>query len=318
MFTYLSWYFQTGIASAADRVMRNKLGPTVTPIWDIVANISWVLVNSEPLMEFDAPTLRKVVSIGGLGVTRPKPLSDDWDRILNLREQTVLISFGTVALSKNMPESMKQAIIKVIKSYPKITFIWKYEDPDDVMFKGIENVIPSKWTPQSCLLADKRLTIFITHGGVGSMMESALRAKPLVVVPLFGDQTRNAKLIEKFGFGILVEKARLLNSNVLRSAIDRILTDPKYRIAANRISRLLSRRPFSPEEKLVKTVELAAEFGNLAESKVAGRNLGIIAYYNLDLLFVLTAVFSAFTGLVLYAVLRLFRRYFVAMKVKIQ
>ncbi|PIO70591.1 hypothetical protein TELCIR_07551 [Teladorsagia circumcincta] len=155
------------------------------------------------------------------------------------------------------------------KSYPNVTFIWKYEEPDDALFTGIDNLIPSKWTPQSCLLADKRLTLFITHGGAGSMMESALRAKPLVVVPLFGDQTRNAKLIEKFGYGILLEKARLLNSNVLHSAVDRILTDSKYQVAADRISRLLSRRPFSPEAKLVKTVEMAAEFGDIPELKWA-------------------------------------------------
>ncbi|KAK6034397.1 UDP-glucoronosyl and UDP-glucosyl transferase [Cooperia oncophora] len=230
LFTYLSWYFQTGIASAAERVMREKLGPAVTPIWDTVSNISWVLVNSEPLMDFERPTLHKVVDIGGLGVHEPKPLTkvgflvivtspvetlecmqsvfQEWDRIMSLRERTILISFGTVAQSQYMPESMKKAIISVVKSYPTVTFIWKYEVPDDEMFKGIDNLILSEWTPQSCLLvqdiqfsADKRLTLFVTHGGAGSMMESALRAKPLVVVPLFGDQTRNAKLIEKFGYG---------------------------------------------------------------------------------------------------------------------
>lgn len=33
------------------------------------------------------------------------------------------------------------------------------------------------------------------------MLESATFGKPLIVVPLFGDQTRNARLVEKFGFG---------------------------------------------------------------------------------------------------------------------
>ncbi|KAK6015682.1 glycosyltransferase family 28 protein, partial [Ostertagia ostertagi] len=201
--------------------------------------------------------------------------------------------------------------------YPNITFIWKYEEPDDAIFNGIDNLIPSKWTPQSCLLADRRLTLFITHGGAGSMMESAHHAKPLIVVPLFGDQTRNAKLIEKYGFGILLEKGRLTDSNVLREAIEQILTDSKYQTAANRISRLLSRRPFSPEEKLVKTVELAAEFGDLPELKVSGRNLGYVAYYNLDLLFIFVVIFAALLCPVIYVLLRIFRHYFVTVKVKL-
>ncbi|KAK6041381.1 hypothetical protein COOONC_21114 [Cooperia oncophora] len=193
------------------------------------------------------------------------------------------------------------------------------------MFKGIDNLILSEWTPQSCLLvqdiqfsADKRLTLFVTHGGAGSMMESALRAKPLVVVPLFGDQTRNAKLIEKFGYGILLQKARLVNSNVLRNAIERILTDPKYQKAANRMSQLLSRRPFSPEEKLVKAVELAAEFGDLQESKVAGRSLGFMVYYNLDLIFILAATFAAIIVVVAYVILRVLSKFFVPVKGKLE
>ncbi|KAK6045005.1 hypothetical protein COOONC_17491 [Cooperia oncophora] len=116
LFTILSWYFQGGSANAADRVIREKLGATATPVWETVSNMSWVLVNSEPLMEFDKPTLHKVVDVGGLGVHVPKPLSEQWNRILSLRERTVLISFGTVAQSRFMPESMKKAILDVIKS----------------------------------------------------------------------------------------------------------------------------------------------------------------------------------------------------------
>ncbi|VDP23404.1 unnamed protein product [Heligmosomoides polygyrus] len=128
-------------------------------------------------------------------------LFQEWSQVLRLRSRTVLISFGSVAKSSLMPRPAKKAIIDVIKSFPDTTFIWKYEEIDDAMFKGVENLVLSKWTPQGDLLADDRLTLFITHGGAGSMMESATRGKPVIVFPLFGDQTRNAKLIEKFGFG---------------------------------------------------------------------------------------------------------------------
>ncbi|KHJ84234.1 hypothetical protein OESDEN_16055 [Oesophagostomum dentatum] len=89
-----------------------------------------------------------------------------------------------------------------IFSYPDITFIWKYERPENATFAdGVENLVLSKWTPQTDLLADPRLTLFVTHGGAGSLLESATQGKPVVVVPLFGDQMRNAKVVTKFGFG---------------------------------------------------------------------------------------------------------------------
>ncbi|KJH46551.1 UDP-glucoronosyl and UDP-glucosyl transferase [Dictyocaulus viviparus] len=305
LFTFLSWYFQTSVAKTAERVMMKKLGTTATPIWETVSNMTWVLINSEPLLDFSTPTLNNVVTVGGLGVHDPKPLNEEWNRTLSLRQRTVLISFGTVAPSMFMPNSMKQAIIKVIKSYPNITFIWKYEQDNEPIMNGMENLILSKWLPQADLLADKRLTLFITHGGAGSMMECATQGKPMIVVPLFGDQVRNARLIEKFGVGILLYKAQLWKSSILHDAIATIINDNSYRIAAQRLQRLLSKRPYSPREKLIKTIMLAGEFGNLPELHVTGRKLNLFVYHNIDLILLILLVTGMFTLIIFYVTSKL-------------
>ncbi|RCN46667.1 UDP-glucoronosyl and UDP-glucosyl transferase [Ancylostoma caninum] len=327
LFTFLSWYFQTSLAETAQGVMYEKLGSGITPVWDTVSNMSWILTNIDPFLEYARPTLHNIVDLGGIGVRKPKPLDEveesyslsrqelynlyrcfqKWKQILNLRPRTIMISFGSVAPSITMPDKMKRAILEVVKSYPDVTFIWKYEKPDDTFADGVENLVLSKWTPQADLLADDRLALFVTHGGAGSMMESAFRGKPLIVVPLFGDQTRNAKLIVKFGFGIMLEKVRLQDSKVLHDAIGKVLSDKRYERAAHRIRDLLAKRPFTPQEKLVKTIELAAEFGELPEFKVAGRNLGLIVYYNIDIILV-SVVLILFVALsLLYIAHRLYR-----------
>ncbi|CAJ0603300.1 unnamed protein product [Cylicocyclus nassatus] len=318
-FTYLSYYFQSSLASAAENAMKKQLGSSATPIWDQVGHMTWILTNSEPLLEFDKPTLNKVIHIGGIGVHEPKPLDKEWDKILNLRKSTVLISFGSVAPSVSMPLVVKKAFIEVIKSFPDVTFIWKYEQPDEAPFaKDVENLILSSWTPQSDLLADRRLTLFVTHGGSSSTMESATFGKPLIVIPLFGDQTRNAKIITKFGFGIHVEKASLHDSKVLRNAIETIVKDPKYTTAANRVQKLLSKRPFSPEEKLLKTVDLAVEFGQIPELLVSGRKLSFITYHNLDIFAVFLALCTFATFLFISCLKRLTGNRTVDAKIKKQ
>ncbi|VDM81824.1 unnamed protein product, partial [Strongylus vulgaris] len=192
--------------------------------------------------------------------------------------------------------------------YPDVTFIWKYEKPNDAAFsEGVKNLILSSWTPQSDLLADDRLTLFITHGGAGSMMESATSAKPLIVVPLFGDQTRNAKLITKFGFGIHLNKASLVDSNVLRNAIEEIFNNTKYKKAADRIRDILAKRPFTPEEKLIKTIDLAITFGQIPELLVSGRNLSTFVYHNIDIFIIFTAVCSLILFSLIYCLRRLIR-----------
>ncbi|KHJ90056.1 UDP-glucoronosyl and UDP-glucosyl transferase [Oesophagostomum dentatum] len=308
LYTYMSRYFQTSIASAAEAVMVEKLGKNATPIWDVVSNMTWILTNTEPFLEFAKPTLHKVVDIGGIGVPEPKPLEKKWDRILSIRPHTVLISFGSMVTSKAMPYEYKRAIIKLVKSFPDITFIWKYEEPEEAPFAaGVENLFLSKWMPQNDLLADERLSLFITHCGAGSLLESATRGKPLIAIPLYGDQMRNANLAVKFGFGIIVNKENLKDSAVMHDAIEKIIGDEKYLKAARRIRNILARRPFPPEEKLVKTVELAAEFGSIPELYVAGRNLNFIVYHNIDLFLILFIVCSLVIFTILYCVTKVLR-----------
>ncbi|CAJ0603735.1 unnamed protein product [Cylicocyclus nassatus] len=296
VYTYLSYHFQNSAASGVDEVMFEKLGKSATPIWDSVSNMTWLLTNVDPLFDFAKPTLNKVVDIGGIGVHEAKPLEKNWNDVMNLRSRTILISFGSVLRSASMPEAYKQSVINLIKLNPDITFIWKYEEPESAVFAdGLENLVMSKWTPQTDLLADDRLTLFVTHGGAGSLFESATYGKPLVVVPLFGDQVRNALLVEKFGFGMMLDKSNLKYVDALRNAVKTILEDNKYTVAARRIQNLLAKRPFSPEQKLVKTVELAAEFGHMPESLVAGRKLSFVAYHNLD-------IFLLFAGICLFTV----------------
>ncbi|KHJ93062.1 UDP-glucoronosyl and UDP-glucosyl transferase [Oesophagostomum dentatum] len=307
LFTYLSWVFQDFQAK------------------DIVSNITFILTNTEPFLDFAKPTLHSIVDIGGIGVHKPKKLDEKWNRILNLRNRTILISFGSIAPCALMPAGMKNAIVEVAKSYPDITFIWKYEKPDDAQFAdGIENLVLSKWTPQNDLLGrhpmkpDDRLTLFVTHGGAGRLMESASLGKPLVVVPLFGDQVRNAKLAEKFGFGLILDKASLMNSRAMHNAIDKVLNNRKYREAAHRIRDILAKRPFSPEQKLVKTVELAAEFGEMPELRVTGRKLGFITYYNLDIWFLLTLICVLTVSTMILFVNKLYSKIRNIVKVKVQ
>lgn len=92
----------------------------------------------------------------------------------------------------------------------------------------------------------------------------------------------------------------------------------RYLLSANRIRELLSRRPSDPKEKLVKTIEMAAEFGDLHELKIAGRNLGLIVYYNLDLMLIVLVSCALAVGSVVSLALWSFRKHFSSHKIKTQ
>lgn len=64
----------------------------------------------------------------------------------------VLVSFGSVALSKNMQPEMKKKFLDAMSKFPDVTFLWKYENDDENVAAGYKNVITGKWLPQTDLL----------------------------------------------------------------------------------------------------------------------------------------------------------------------
>lgn len=58
-----------------------------------------------------------------------------------------------------MPDEYKKSIIETIKSFPNVTFIWKYEKPEDKISEGIDNLIESTWIPQNNMLCEFDLLI---------------------------------------------------------------------------------------------------------------------------------------------------------------
>uniref|UniRef100_A0A0K0FHW4 glucuronosyltransferase n=1 Tax=Strongyloides venezuelensis TaxID=75913 RepID=A0A0K0FHW4_STRVS len=91
---------------------------------------------------------------------------------------------------------MKDKILKTIKSFSNITFIWKYETPEDNHGLGD-------------LLNDERLTLFIANSGMGSTTEVAFSNVSALAISVFGDQKRNAKLLKSLEIGLAAEKGIL-------------------------------------------------------------------------------------------------------------
>ncbi|GMT23149.1 hypothetical protein PFISCL1PPCAC_14446, partial [Pristionchus fissidentatus] len=182
------------------QLFRSRFGQDFPSINDIVANVSYAFTNSEPLIDFATPTVSRLIHVGGLGARKPEALDEHWNEVLSRRERTVLISFGSMAKSYLLQPRAKTAILKTVSRFPNITFVWKYERlSDEFAMKEasrVDNLVLTKWMPQNDLLADARLAVFITHGGMGSVQELTLRGVPAILVPIFADQPRNAAMIE--------------------------------------------------------------------------------------------------------------------------
>jgi MGT family glycosyltransferase len=89
-----------------------------------------------------------------------------------------------------------------------------------------------RYVPQLKLL--KRAEIVIMHGGLNTALETLMEGMPMIVIPKSFDQPAVADRLEWLGVAEVVSAANI-SAQRLRSALSKVLNDPKYRNAASEV-----------------------------------------------------------------------------------
>jgi len=99
------------------------------------------------------------------------------------------------------------------------------------------NVHMTDWLSHGELLP--RCDAVVTTGGAGTIVAALRAGVPLVVVPTTWDKPDNARRVVEAGVGVRVA-ARRCTPERLRAAVERVLDDPSYRAAAQRVAARLA------------------------------------------------------------------------------
>lgn len=78
------------------------------------------------------------------------------------------------------------------------------------------------------LTGSGRLSAFVSHGGMASVLEAAYSGTPVVAVGIFGDQMRNAAMLARHGGAVVFEKKNLVDSMKFTAAVESVLEDPTW------------------------------------------------------------------------------------------
>jgi len=87
------------------------------------------------------------------------------------------------------------------------------------------NFLVVNYAPQLEVLA--RASIFISHGGMNSTVESIMAGVPTIFIPQISEQAINAENAEKFGLGIALNP-ETVTVDQLRNAVERITNNRAY------------------------------------------------------------------------------------------
>lgn len=84
-----------------------------------------------------------------------------------------------------------------------------------------------KYAPQKEILA--KATLFITHGGMNSVMEALIAQTPMIVIPLANDELINGRMVVQNDYGLVYEGGAKVEKCILSDLVLEIQTNRMYR-----------------------------------------------------------------------------------------
>lgn len=155
---------------------------------------------------------------------RPETTPFPWER---LRRPCVLVSMGTV--NAEASGRFYETAVAALRDAPVQVVL---AAPPELVPEVPDNFVVAAYVPQLALL--RRVDAVVCHGGHNTVCEALANGLPLVVAPIKDDQPIVADQVVTTGAGLRVKFGRV-GAAELRGAVDRVLVEPAFRAAAERV-----------------------------------------------------------------------------------
>ncbi|XP_046661713.1 UDP-glucosyltransferase 2-like isoform X1 [Homalodisca vitripennis] len=310
VFAKVVYYYYSELPShkITEHVLREKL-PYMS---EINRQTSLLFVNSHFTLSQSRPFPPNVIEVGGIHINDPRPLPQDIKAFLDsAKDGAILFSLGSLLRTASLPPQTIRMFLDVFAILSQ-KIIFKYEED---LHEVPSNVILKKWLPQSDILAHPNIRVVISHGGQASTMEAVHFGKPLIAIPIFGDQFKNAKNIVCRGAGILLDLENLSELSISQG-LKAVLDDPTYTANMMRLSQLFRDRPMTPLQTAVYWTEYVIRHQGAPHLRPASVNLPLYQYLLLDVIAVLAVLLIAVFFILYYLVNHILRRKRLAVYIK--
>jgi UDP:flavonoid glycosyltransferase YjiC (YdhE family) len=177
------------------------------------------------------------------------PLPDWWN---GKDAPLVYVTFGSVTGATSLAAKVYRTALDAVAELEARVLLTVGRSTDRSLLGAVPaNVHVEEWVPQAEALAGA--AVVVCHGGSGTTFGALAAGVPLVVVPLFADQTANGRLVAAAGAGLTVElpsgwsgeRGPLAAPEARRigAAIEAVLGEGSYRLASAAIADEMSAAP---------------------------------------------------------------------------
>jgi len=218
---------------ALNRVRAEVGLPPVRGLPGLMARADRVLVCSSPSYDFGSGSVpANVRYVGPQLDDDPGEGSGEW-RAGEPGQPLVLVGLSSTVMRQEVllqraADALGQAQVRgLVTTGPAV---------DPAVISAPPDVTVTRWVRHADVLP--HCSAVITHGGHGTVMKALIAGVPLIVVPLGRDQPDNAGRVVYVGAGIRLRKNA--SADALRTAISRVIDDPRYRAAARHMAARLA------------------------------------------------------------------------------
>ena len=247
---------------------------------EAVTNFSLVLINQHFTLSYPRPYVSNMIEVGGLHIKQqPDSLPLDMQQFLdNATEGAIYFSMGSNVKSKDLPKETLNIFLDTFHEL-KLKVLWKFEA--ESLPNKPDNVFIKSWYPQPSILAHPNVKLFISHGGFLSTTETIFHGKPILGIPVFGDQPMNVKHAEQQGFALSLQLNEITKES-FKAKIMELLNNERYTKRVQQLSKRYRDQPQTPLEKAIYWIEYVLRHDGAPHLRNGGADLSYLQLYNID------------------------------------
>ncbi|CAG8692026.1 11381_t:CDS:2, partial [Gigaspora margarita] len=255
----------------------------VDPYWDTKGRISNILMLTNNFYGFEIPMALPPLhqEIGPILPDTFPNLTPDLNSFLAAHPRTIYFALGSflrttpqnlITILKSFVELIDQNIIDGVIWATVKSDISKLPSTSDnlnisaILNNDYPNIHVIKYAPQFAILSHENTNVFLSHGGASSCHESIFTAKPMLILPIFGDQLGNAEKLELFGMALRLTDPNFKIADVV-SKIQRLLNEESFKKNAERLqflAKINSKRKYRGAD-LIEVVMNAEKFEGIKD-----------------------------------------------------
>ncbi|KAM9485056.1 UDP-glucuronosyltransferase-like isoform 1-T1 [Salvelinus alpinus] len=236
--------------------------------------------------EYPKPRMPNMVNIGGINCGKRAPLPADLQEFVDESGEDGFVVFTLGSMISQMPEEKAKQFFDAFSRIPQ-RVVWRYTGV--VPENAPDNVRLMKWLPQNDLLGHPKVKAFITHGGTHGIYEGICNSVPMVMLPLFGDQSDNVHRMAVRGVGEVLNLFDI-TSDKLVEALNKVINDKSYKEKMLKLSAVHKDRPIEPLDLAVFWAEFVMRHGGAEHLRPAAHDLNWIQYHSLDVFTLLLTI----------------------------